>query len=210
MIKELYNSSLGLFFSIIIFCICLFLYIDNRNYKPIGQFILLDSEHKPIGNRSLLADVYINNGHPKSNKNGELAVSLASEALLDMFNYDYLDFVNGETFKNMNYWLSERIILSYYEKFKTLTFQKIVMAQKGIVSAEILGLELKKRGIFPYIGVDGIKKDALTYLVEGKMILTIHGYKEDYPIVYNVQVVLQRASIKDRQSGYQIISIDLI
>jgi hypothetical protein len=99
----------------------------------------------------------------------------------------------------------------YSDVFINLSQQRIVMAQDGYVRPRLLG-ELKYIGSkdAKYVSISGLNIIALTHKFTGKMILTVYGPTDDYPTVYNnVTVVVQRALLQDKYSGYQIISLEL-
>ena len=69
-------------------------------------------------------------------------------------------------------------------------------------------LEISQPKMLAYQTTSGVFLDARTFLVTGTFMVTVHADK-DYPTVYNLRVIVQRALVQDKMMGYQIISMEL-
>jgi len=203
--------------SILSFIVGLLLLIGSWNhyessvfYKPVPQQVFLDEYNRPIGVQDLLIDTYHNINYRKGSDDGLTPGDFLKEALLTLFTYDKKDLTSGSVMMDFANWCSEEESISLYrDSFVNLGQQKVVLAQDGVVQARIVG-ELNYVGSAQrlYESSAGLELPSLTHKFTGTMIVTVHGEKE-YPTVFSVSALVQRALIQDKIRGYQIVELEL-
>jgi hypothetical protein len=183
---------------------------DASLYRALPQQVFLDQYNRPIGKQDLMMETFHNPGYRKDGVNGGTAEDFLKESLLSMFSYDYRDLSNGSAFREFLKWCSEDEAYDLYvNAFSNLSSQRIIRAQNGISEANVLGgFTFVGDATRPYETSSGLKLSAKTYKFEGKMLVTVYGEKE-YPTVYNVTAILQRALIQDKMAGYQLIELEM-
>jgi hypothetical protein len=181
-------------------------------YNPLPKQVFLDVYNRPIGEQSLLLPASHNPGFRKTTsvKKGETASDYVKYAMLDIFDYTYEELANGVVYDKFQTHMYEDVAISLYrDVFTRLGQQRIVKAQDGLVRGRFVGdLKVSKPKSLPYRTNSGISIEARTFLVKGTFILTAYAEKE-YPTVYQMSVIVQRALIQDKMMGYQIISLEL-
>ena len=117
---------------------------------------------------------------------------------------------SGGVLSSFKYWCSEDEAENLYKDvFVNLGQQRIVRAQNGLVQIRIIGaLNYIGKASRPYESISGLKLNSLTHKFTGKIIVTAYGGKE-YPMVYDVTALVQRALLQDKEEGYQIIELEM-
>lgn len=184
-------------------------YDSSTSYKPVPQQVFLDEYNRPIGLQDLMKDTYHNLDY-RAGDDGETPGDFLKEALLSIFSYKKSDLTSGLVLNDFIKWCSEDEAISLYrDSFVNLGQQKVVLAQDGIARARVIGdFEYIGSAAREYESTAGLTLPALTHKFEGTMIVTIHGNKE-YPTVFKVTALVQRALIQDKIKGYQIVELEL-
>jgi hypothetical protein len=211
-----FNSKLTAILGVILAIVLLYSSYGNLQqaiaYSPLPQQVFLDVYNRPIGEQSLLVPASHNPGFrkTKSLNSGETAADFTKYALLDIFDYNYEDLKNGSVFDKFQNYMYEDVASSLYrDVFANLGHQRIVMSQNGLVRGRFTSaLKASSPKIFNYKTNAGVTIEARTFLVEGTFILTAYADKE-FPTVYQMKAIVQRALIQDKMMGYQIISLEL-
>ncbi|MEG3764861.1 hypothetical protein [Alteromonas sp. 14N.309.X.WAT.G.H12] len=210
--NEKLTGLLGVILGFLLVVVSYNSYRSALSYRPPPQQVFLDIYNRPIGTQSLLLPTHHNPGLRKttSERNGETATDFVHLAIVDMFNYNSAQLDNGEVFDKFQTYLSERIAVKIYRDiFLKLSQQRIVKAQEGVVRSRVVGeLEISNPRNLPYQTTSGMTLEARTFRVNGTLLVTVHAEKE-YPTIYTMSAIVQRALIQDKLMGYQIVSLEL-
>lgn len=184
-------------------------YSDSQTYIPKPQQMLLDIYHRPIGSQNLLEDTE-HNPHYRTGNNGEAGADYAKESLLNMFTYNKGDLTSGKVLERFQQAFTEGEGERVYQGiFVNLSQPRIVMAQDALVRARIIGqLEYNGKAEWPYQTISGLSMTARTHQYKGKMMITVYG-EDTFPTLYDFVIVVQRALLQDKITGYQILTMEL-
>jgi len=184
-------------------------YQSAKAYRALPQQVFLNIYNQPVGPQDLLKETYHNPIYRKGT-NGETPNDFLKEAMLSLFHYSKSDLKDGTVLKKFYTWCSEDEVENLYKNvFVNLGQQRIVLAQNGIVEPRLIGeFTYVGRATRPYESVSGLKMDALTHKFTGKLLITAFG-DSNYPTVYNVTALVQRALLQDKYKGYQIIELEM-
>ncbi|APD91905.1 hypothetical protein BM525_18665 (plasmid) [Alteromonas mediterranea] len=182
------------------------------DYRPLPQQVFLDTYNRPLGEQNLALPANHNHGFRKTTSlaKGETAIDFAHYALVDMFDYNADELNEGQVFHKFQKYLYEKVATKLYRTvFINLGQQRIVKAQEALVRGRVIGdLQISQPKMLDYQTTSGVFIKARTFLVTGTFMVTVHADK-DYPTVYNVRLIVQRALVQDKMMGYQIISMEL-
>lgn len=184
-------------------------YESAKGYRALPQQVFLNIYNQPIGEQNLLKDSFHNPLYRKGH-NGETPADFLKEAMLSLFKYNKKELNDGTVLKRFYTWCSEDEVENLYKNiFVNLGQQRIVLAQNGIVEARLIGeFEYIGQATRPYESVSGMELNALTHKFTGKILITAFG-DNNYPTVYSVTVLVQRALLQDKIKGYQIIDLEM-
>lgn len=211
-----YNNKLTALLGVILGLFLVYTSYQNfdsaLSYRPLPQQVFLDIYNRPIGEQNLLLPANHNPGLRKttSMKGGETAADFVHYAMVDIFDYNADELRDGDVYDKFQKYLYEKVAVKLYRNvFVNLGQQRIVKAQDAVVRGRVVGdLSITQPKIMPYQTTSGVMLNARTFLVTGTFLVTVHAEKE-YPTVYNLRVIVQRALIQDKMMGYQIVSLEL-
>lgn len=185
-------------------------YQTSKLYNPLPQQVILNIFNQPVGEQDLMIDTHHNPQYRKTTSKGETAADFLKNGLLTLFTYTKEDLESGGVLSSFKYWCSEDEAENLYKDvFVNLGQQRIVRAQNGLVQIRIIGdLNYIGKASRPYESISGLKLDSLTHKFTGKIIVTAYGGKE-YPMVYDLTALVQRALLQDKEEGYQIIELEM-
>jgi len=183
---------------------------EAEAYMPMPQQVLLDVYNRPIGVQDLLVEATHNIGY-NNDKEGGPSGDFATEAMLSFFNYSKDDLDSGEVLRVYREFFSEeKADRVYRDVFMNLSQQRIVQKQDGIVRARMIGdLKYVGQAIRDYETTAGLELKSATFKFTGKILITVHA-KEEFPTLYQFEVIVQRALIQDKIRAYQLIQLDLL
>jgi hypothetical protein len=181
---------------------------EAKVHIPKPQQVLVDMEHRPVGVQNLLSHGNYNRAYRKDELG---AADFAKEGLLTLFTYNKTDLESGKLHARFDHWLSSDEMETIYEDlFLRHSVQKIVKAQDGLVRARILGdLTYVGEAERDYETSGGLEVKAKTYKFTGKIMITVHGNEDEYPTLYSVSILIQRALLQDKIKGFQIVELGL-
>lgn len=183
---------------------------EATSYKPMPQQVLLDVYNRPIGAQDLLVEAFHNIGYRKK-KEGDAAADFTTEAILSFFTYTNDDLKSGEMLRrHREFFSEEKADKVFKDVFMTLSQQRIVQKQDGIVRARMIGdVNYVGQAVRDYETTGGLELKAATFKFTGKMLVTVHA-KDDFPTLYEFEAIVQRALIQDKIRAYQLIQLDLL
>ena len=183
---------------------------EATNYMPMPQQVLLDVYNRPIGAQDLLVEAHHNIGY-RSQKEGDSAGDFTTEAILSFFSYNNDDLQSGEMLRRHREFFSEEKADNVYrDVFMTLSQQRLVQKQDGIVRARMIGdVKYVGQALRDYETAGGLALKSATFKFTGKLLVTVHA-KEDFPTLYEFEAIVQRALIQDKIRAYQLIQLDLL
>lgn len=188
-----------------------FHYQSSIEYNPLPQQVILNVYNQPIGEQNLMADTFHNPQYRVSTqRNGETPEDFLKDALLDMFDYTKEDLESGEVLSRFQYWCYEEVADELYsDVFVNLGQQRIVIAQNGLVDIRLIGdFNYVGSASRPYKTTGGLRLEALTHKFEGRVLVTAYGEKE-YPTMYKVTALVQRALLQDKSKGYHLVELEM-
>jgi hypothetical protein len=172
----------------------------GNSYQPPPQIVILDYQNRPIGSQDLLEDV---NYIPDCPPDQEPPVCFAKKFILDSLSYDKKDHSEGRVYESFQYYTGDES-LTLYEQFSNMSIQRAVYAQNGIVRSQLIGdLKTQQSLNLTYVRLNGAKLLSKASFIKGRMKLTIFG-EEEFPSLYDVELIVQRAEIQDKEAGYFI------
>jgi hypothetical protein len=209
-----FNSKMAALFSCLV-SVCIFFSAKNYNeeaegYLPMPQQVLLDVYNRPIGEQDLLVEATHNIGY-NNNEEGGASGDFATEAMLSFFSYNKDDLNSGEVLRIYREFFSEEKADKVYQDiFMNLSQQRIVQKQDGIVRARMIGdIKYVGQAVRDYETTAGLDLKSATFKFTGKILITVHA-KDEFPTLYQFEVLVQRALIQDKIRAYQLIQLDLI
>lgn len=183
---------------------------EAESYMPMPQQVLLDVYNRPIGVQDLLVEATHNIGY-SNEKEGGPSGDFATEAMLSFFSYNKDDLDNGEVLRVYREFFSEeKADRVYRDVFMNLSQQRIVQKQDGVVRARMIGdLNYVGQAVRDYETTAGLGLKSATFKFTGKILITVHA-KDEFPTLYQFEVIVQRALIQDKIRAYQLIQLDLL
>lgn len=188
--KDSYLKQIGiLFFSILsLFTGVYYLYYANFLYEPPVSYIVIDE------NERILKQYPLDKLHVKK----EDMIQWASNAVMDIFSYNYLTFEShGKTVSK--YYSNNKQFDKFMSEFNSLTLQQIVKNQKAIIVPNFRKqLELSEEG--------KLNKKA-AFSLNGELKLEMHGSEGIKVIVRKIKIIVYRESFEINKDGFSIMEI---
>lgn len=191
--KDSYLKQIGIFlFSILSLVTGLYyLYYAHFLYEPPVSYLVVDE------NERILKQYPLDKLHVKK----EDMVQWASNAITDIFSYNYLTFeTHGKTVSK--YYSENKQFDKFMNEFNGLTLQQIVKNQKGIVIPNFKRqLELSEEG--------KVGKYKAAFSLIGELKLELHGSEGIKVLIRKIKIVVYRESFEVNKDGFSIMDISL-
>lgn len=191
--KDSYLKQIGILFFLILslFSGLYYLYYAYFIYEPPVSYLVIDE------NERILKQYPLDKLHVKK----EEMIQWASNAVLDIFSYNYLTFeTHGKTVSK--YYSQNAQYDKFMKEFNSLTLQQIVKNQKAIIVPNFKKqLEVTQEGKFG--------KNKIAFSLTGELKLEMHGSEGIKVIVRKIKVVVYRESFEINKDGFSIMEIVL-
>ncbi len=191
--KDSYLKQIGILFFMLLslFSGLYYVYYANFLYEPPVSYVVIDE------NERILKQYPLDKLHVKK----EDMVQWVSNAVLDIFSYNYLTFeTHGKTVSK--YYSQNNQFDKFMKEFNALSLQQIVKNQKAIIVPNFKKqLEVAEQG--------KIGKNKIAFSLKGEIKLEMHGSEGIKVIVRKIKVVVYRENFEINKDGFAIMEIVL-
>lgn len=183
-----------------------FFYVSGAmDYRANPSRIYVDMMGRPIAEQNLLGFAEHNEGYGKGR---DSVTSFGREAILTLFNYHFSDFVSGAHKQKTLPFFSAQSFDEIYGLFQSLTFNRVVEAQEGIVESDVVG-EISYIGSTTSLRYQGSSNETVSsFKVNGTLVVEVNADTSEKE-VYKFELYIQRAPIQDKVRGYQVVQLEI-
>lgn len=175
------------------------------DYRPNASRVYIDMLERPMPAQNLTGFATHNHNYGKGR---DSVKDFAEEFMLTMFTYSFDELESGIHKQKVMPFISAKVFKEIYTSFYGLTYNKVVLAQKGIVEAFVPG-EIEFVGGTNNFAYQGNSNEVVrTYQVKGRLVvdLTANDSGKDF---YQFVIYVQRAPVQDKSRGYQVIQLEI-